>query len=64
MLSNIAALVIEWLLSKAGAFLLLWGKKEVAGIEQQKKEDDAVKELKDAKSLQDSEAAESKLLNG
>lgn len=63
-LTGIAASVVEWLLAKLGAFLLLWGKKEIAGMKEKSTEDANVKELKDAKTLEDAKIAEQKLLDG
>lgn len=62
-LTGIAASVVEWLLTKLGAFLLLWGKKEIAGMKEKSIEDANVKELENAQDLKSKEDAETKLLN-
>lgn len=62
-LTGIAASVVEWLLAKLGAFLLLWGKKEIAGMKEKSIEDANVKELENAQDLKSKEDAETKLLN-
>lgn len=64
MLSSILVAISEWLLSKLGAFLLLWGKKEIAAFEEKKTEDKNVEDLRKAEDLDAKEKAESALLNG
>lgn len=64
MLSSFLASIVEWLLVKLGAFLLLWGKKEIADLEEKKIEDKNVDDLKKAEDLNAKEKAESALLNG
>lgn len=63
MLSSIIAQIGEWLLAKLGAFLLLWGKKEIAVMEEKKTEDANIKELENAPDLKSKEDAETKLLS-
>lgn len=63
MLSAVLSQIGKWLLAQLAAFLAKWGRKQIATLEEKKKEDAAVKELKDAKTLEEKEKAELSLLN-